>query len=98
MTVGLINYYVISFRSAPIMPWDIFSLGTALLVTQNLDRLYFHLVNFFLNFPFEFFLGPWISNSQTMCIYFLDIKEFSGIFVLPIYSNAIVDSNVVFMI
>ncbi len=35
MLVGLVNYYVISFRSAPIMPWDIFSLGTALSVADN---------------------------------------------------------------
>lgn len=35
MLAGLINYYVISFRSAPIMPWDIFSLGTALSVADN---------------------------------------------------------------
>ena len=26
--IGLANYYVIDFRSAPIMPWDIFSLKT----------------------------------------------------------------------
>lgn len=35
MLAGLINYYVISFRSAPIMPWDIFSFGTALSVADN---------------------------------------------------------------
>lgn len=35
MVVGLANYYVISFRSAPIMPWDIYSLGTALSVANN---------------------------------------------------------------
>ena len=35
MVVGLANYYIISFRSAPIMPWDIYSLGTALSVANN---------------------------------------------------------------
>ncbi|MDE6363358.1 MAG: LTA synthase family protein, partial [Lachnospiraceae bacterium] len=35
MIVGLANYYIISFRSAPIMPWDIYSLGTALSVANN---------------------------------------------------------------
>ena len=30
MVAGLANYYVLSFRSAPIMPWDIYSLGTAM--------------------------------------------------------------------
>ncbi|MDE6219850.1 MAG: LTA synthase family protein [Lachnospiraceae bacterium] len=35
MIAGLANYYVISFRSAPIMPWDIYSLGTAMSVAGN---------------------------------------------------------------
>lgn len=35
MVVGLANYYIISFRSAPIMPWDIYSIGTALSVANN---------------------------------------------------------------
>ncbi len=35
MVVGLINYYVLSFRSAPIMPWDIYSLKTAASVADN---------------------------------------------------------------
>lgn len=29
MAVGLANYFVLSFRSAPIMPWDIYSIRTA---------------------------------------------------------------------
>ncbi|MCM1184030.1 MAG: LTA synthase family protein [Roseburia sp.] len=35
MLAGLADYYVISFRSAPIMPWDIYSIGTALSVADN---------------------------------------------------------------
>lgn len=35
MIVGLANYYIISFRGAPIMPWDIYSIGTALSVADN---------------------------------------------------------------
>lgn len=35
MIIGLANYYVISFRSAPIMPWDIYSIGTAMSVANN---------------------------------------------------------------
>ena len=37
MVVGLVNYYVLKFRSAPIMPWDIFSLSTAAGVADNFD-------------------------------------------------------------
>lgn len=35
MIVGLADYFVIQFRSAPIMPWDIFSIGTAASVANN---------------------------------------------------------------
>lgn len=35
MVVGLANYYVLSFRSAPIMPWDIYSVGTAMSVAGD---------------------------------------------------------------
>lgn len=37
MVVGLINYYVMRFRSTPIMPWDIFSISTAASVADNFD-------------------------------------------------------------
>lgn len=37
MVVGLANYYVLDFRAAPIMPWDIFSLGTAATVADNFN-------------------------------------------------------------
>lgn len=35
MVVGLINYYVVSFRSEPIQPWDLLSLSTAASVADN---------------------------------------------------------------
>lgn len=35
MIIGLANYYVLEFRSAPIMPWDILSIGTAASVANN---------------------------------------------------------------
>ena len=37
MLAGLANYYVLSFRSAPIMPWDILSWRTAATVADNYD-------------------------------------------------------------
>ena len=37
MVVGLANYYVMKFRSTPIMPWDIFSVSTAASVAGNYD-------------------------------------------------------------
>ena len=35
MIIGLANYYVIKFRAAPIMPWDIYSIKTAASVANN---------------------------------------------------------------
>lgn len=37
--IGLANYYVLEFRSAPIMPWDIFSIGTAASVANNFNYM-----------------------------------------------------------
>lgn len=35
MLLGLINYYVYTFRSLPLVPWDLFSIGTAAGVMDN---------------------------------------------------------------
>lgn len=35
MLFGLANYFVVSFRSSPIVPWDFLSLGTAASVADN---------------------------------------------------------------
>lgn len=35
MAAGLTNYCVVSFRSSPIVPWDIYSIGTAFSVAGN---------------------------------------------------------------
>ena len=35
MIFGLVNYYVVSFRSSPVVPWDFYSLGTAASVADN---------------------------------------------------------------
>ena len=35
MIVGLVNYFVLNFRSTPIMPWDIYSIQTAASVADN---------------------------------------------------------------
>ena len=37
LLLGLVNHYVLTFRSTPFMPWDVFSLGTALTVADNYD-------------------------------------------------------------
>lgn len=35
LIIGIANYFVLQFRSAPIMPWDIFSIRTAASVANN---------------------------------------------------------------
>ena len=35
LCAGLANYYVIAFRDSPVLPWDIFSMGTAASVADN---------------------------------------------------------------
>ncbi len=37
MIFGLVNHYVMAFRSTPFVPWDIFSINTALSVADNYD-------------------------------------------------------------
>ena len=37
MIFGLVNHYVMAFRSTPFVPWDIFSVGTAASVMGNYD-------------------------------------------------------------
>lgn len=37
LIVGIANYFVLQFRSAPIMPWDIFSIKTAASVADNFN-------------------------------------------------------------
>ena len=37
MVYGLVNHYVMAFRSTPFVPWDIFSVETAVSVVGNYD-------------------------------------------------------------
>ena len=60
MIVGMINYYVIEFRSVPVYPWDIFSLKTAVSVSENYDySLEPETVKLILIFLLLIFAGLW---------------------------------------
>lgn len=37
LIIGLIDYFVVQFRSNPVMPWDIYSIKTAAVVADNYD-------------------------------------------------------------
>ena len=48
---GTVNYFVVSFRSSPVVPWDLYSLRTAASVAESYNiemswRLYFVLMGF----------------------------------------------------
>ena len=37
LIIGLVDYFVVQFRSNPVMPWDIFSIKTAAVVADNYE-------------------------------------------------------------
>lgn len=37
MLFGLVNYFVVDFRSSPVVPWDLYSVGTAVSVAGNYE-------------------------------------------------------------
>ncbi len=52
LLIGVADYFVVMFRSSPIVPWDLFSLGTATSVAGNYSyelswRLTFSVIGFF---------------------------------------------------
>lgn len=60
MIFGLVNYFVLDFRSAPVQPWDIFSVGVAASVAGNYEykldeRALYTLLGFILLLFAEFF-------------------------------------------
>jgi len=62
LIVGVANYFVLQFRSAPIMPWDIFSIKTAASVADNFKytmgkQTVFALIGLLLILVLEFFLA-----------------------------------------
>ncbi len=61
MVVGLANYYVLAFRSSPILPWDIYSFRTAASVADNFSyalpgKVWLVLAGFVLLIAAEWFL------------------------------------------
>lgn len=61
MLFGAVNYFVVTFRSSPIVPWDIFSLGTAVTITDN----YTFSLSYRLVFVIMGFAGLMILGEKT---------------------------------
>lgn len=73
LTAGLANYYVIAFRDSPILPWDIYSIGTAASVADNFSyalsgRVILVLLGFFLLLFAERLFVFRISRKRTRVI------------------------------
>ena len=81
MIAGLANYYVLSFRSAPIMPWDIFSIGTAMSVAGNFKytlelHVVFVLIGFVLLIIMESFVNLKINAKEKQKKFILSARAF----------------------
>lgn len=58
MLFGTANYFVMAFRSSPIVPWDFLSLGTAVTITDNYTfEITYRLVWVIIGFVFLMILG-----------------------------------------
>ncbi len=69
MLLGLVNYYVYTFRSLPIVPWDFLSIGTAAGVMGNYNfmptlRVVFVVAGFFAAFCLEGMLSVHIKQQK----------------------------------
>ncbi len=79
MLVGLANYYVLNFRSAPIMPWDIYSVRTALSVAGDFKytlnrQAIFVLIGFILLIAAESVVNLELKNATKWKKHFWGIR------------------------
>ena len=82
---GLANYFVLSFRSVPIQPWDLFSVGTAASVASNysytLDKEATQaLVGFLILLVLEFFCKKNFPKKKWIPRVVLGVLSFSLMF------------------
>jgi phosphoglycerol transferase MdoB-like AlkP superfamily enzyme len=92
MVVGLANYYVLEFRSAPIMPWDIYSIGTAASVAGNfkytLDKqAVFVILGFIVLLVLEAFVNLEIKGKGKWKIRVYCIRAVCALFCLGVLWN-----------
>lgn len=71
LAVGLANYYVYTFRSTPIVPWDLLSVKTAASVADNYDfSLPFRVIAVILLFVILLFLAR-LAEWKIRCRWYL---------------------------
>lgn len=88
---GLVNYFVLNFRSVPIQPWDLFSISTAASVADNykytLDKqALLVVIGFLVLLILEFFCrytlkkGTWKFRIPTAAVVCALLVAFGGMF------------------
>ena len=88
---GLINYFVLDFRSVPIQPWDLFSIGTAASVANNYEYVLDNqakaaLAGFIVLLVIEFFCrfrlkkGSWKFRVPATALLLVGLVAFSFLF------------------
>ena len=88
---GLINYFVLDFRSVPIQPWDLFSIGTAASVANNYEYVLDNqakaaLAGFIVLLVIEFFCrfrlkkGSWTFRVPATALLLVGLVAFSFLF------------------
>lgn len=88
---GLVNYFVLNFRSVPIQPWDLFSISTAASVADNYDytldkQAFLVVIGFLILLVLEFFCrytlkkGTWKFRLPAAAVVCALLAAFGGMF------------------
>lgn len=88
---GLVNYFVLNFRSVPIQPWDLFSISTAVSVADNYEytldkQALLVVIGFLVLLILEFFCrytlkkGTWKFRIPTAAVVCALLVAFGGMF------------------
>lgn len=88
---GLVNYFVLNFRSVPIQPWDLFSISTAASVADNYDytldkQAFLVVIGFLILLVLEFFCrytlkkGSWKFRLPAAAVVCALLAAFGGMF------------------
>ena len=88
---GLVNYFVLNFRSVPIQPWDLFSISTAASVADNYEytldkQALLVVIGFLVLLILEFFCrytlkkGTWKFRIPTAAVVCALLVAFGGMF------------------
>ncbi len=94
MIFGLVNHYVMLFRSTPFVPWDIFSIGTATSVASNYDfTLNVNVVAVTIIFAALIILVHFVNFKIELKFWFRLIPTAISMIVLCLFVSALQDED-----